>query len=125
MPSLIDPGLSHSQVDVAANYLKNVRANGTNGRTLVLKLAGSNLTNANLNSVIGYLTTSHGSSGSGDSAFTVAGFGTADGSAFVSGDTDTVYLLVQGTGDVTVATADMGIGGLTITVEAIFQDNYL
>lgn len=118
MPSLIG-------TTVTNNYLKNVRANGTNGRTLVLKLAGSNLTNDDLNSVIGYLTTSHGSNGSGDSAFTVAGLGLADGGAFSSGVTDTVFLLVQGTGDVTVATADMGIAGLTITVEAIFQDNYL
>ncbi len=118
MPSLIGS-------TVTANYLKNVRSNGTNGRTLVLKLAGTDLTDANLNSVIGYLTTAHGVNGSGDSAFTVAGIATADGSAFVSGTTDTLFLLVQGTGDVTVATADMGIGGLTITVEAVFQDNYL
>jgi hypothetical protein len=118
MPSLIGS-------TVTANYLKNVRANGTNGRTLVLKLAGTNLTDANLNSVIGYLTTAHGVAGSGDSAFTVAGFGTADGSAFVSGTTDTVYILAQGTGDTTVGDLDMGISGLTITVEAVFQDNYL
>ena len=116
MPSLLG-------TTVTANYLKNVRANGLNGRTLILKLAGTNLTDDDLNSVIGYLTTSHGSAGTGDSAFTVAGTGTADGSAFVSGTTDTVFLAVQGTGDVTVATADMGISGLTITVEAVFADN--
>lgn len=118
MPSLVGTYITN-------NYLKNVRANGTNGRTLVLKLAGTDLTNDDLNSVIGYLTTPHGSDGSGDSAFTIAGLGLANGGAFVSGTTDTVYLLVQGTGDVTVATADMGISGLTITIEAIFQDNYV
>jgi len=91
------------------------------GRELVVKLAGSNLTDANLYEVYNYLTTAHGSNGSGDSAFTVAGFGTADGTPFVSGTTDTVYFRLQGTGDVTVATADMGIAGLTITVEAVFQ----
>ena len=90
------------------------------GRTLILKLAGTNLTHDDLESVVNYITTSHGSNGSGDSAFTVAGVGTANGSAFVSGTTDTVFLKVQGTGDITVATADMGISGLTITVEAIF-----
>jgi hypothetical protein len=104
----------------ANNYLKHSIATSDAGRTLILKLAGTNLTDADLQSVIGYITTSHGSGGSGDSAFTVAGLGTADGSAFVSGTTDTVYLKVQGTGDITVATADMGISGLTITVEAIF-----
>ena len=118
MPSLIG-------TTVTTNYLKNVRANGTNGRTLVLKLAGTDLTNDDLNSVIGYLTTAHGSNGTGDSAFTIAGIATATGAAFVSGTTDTLFILAQGTGDVTVATADMAISGLTITVEAVFQDNYL
>ena len=118
MPSLIGTYITN-------NYLKNVRSNGTNGRTLVLKLAGTDLTNDDLNSVIGYLTTSHGVDGAGDSAFTIAGIATATGAAFVSGTTDTLFLLVQGTGDVTVATADMGVAGLTITVEAVFQDNYL
>ena len=110
---------------VAASYLpannyKPAISTSDAGRTLILKLAGTNLTDANLLAVIGYITTSHGVDGAGDSAFTVAGVGTADGTAFESGVTDTVYLKVQGTGDITVATADMGIGGLTITVEAIF-----
>jgi hypothetical protein len=90
------------------------------GRTLILKLAGTNLTHANLEEVVQYITTSHGVNGSGDSAFVVAGVGTADGSAFVSGTTDTVFLKIQGTGDITVATADQAVAGLTITVEAIF-----
>lgn len=109
---------------VANNYAKNVRANGLGPRTLVLKLAGTNLTDDDLNSVIAYITTSHGSNGSGDSAFTIAGLSGASGAAFVSGVTDTVYLAIQGTGDITVATADQGISGLTITVEAIFDQNY-
>ena len=107
---------------VASNYNKFSNSNGTNGRTLILKLAGTNLTDADLKAVEGYITSAHGVSGSGDSAFTVAGFGTADGSAFVSGTTDTVYMAIQGTGDITVADADMGISGLTITVEAVFVD---
>ena len=90
------------------------------GRTLILKLAGTNLTHADLESVANYITTAHGANGSGDSAFTIAGVGTADGSAFVSGTTDTVFFKIQGTGDITVATADQAISGLTITVEAIF-----
>lgn len=111
---------------VAANYLKNTRANGLGPRTLILKLAGTDLTNDDLNSVIGYITTSHGSGtpSTGDSAFVVAGLSGVAGAAFVSGTTDTVYLAIQGTGDITVATADMGISGLTITVEAVFDQNY-
>jgi hypothetical protein len=103
-----------------ANTLKNVINQADVGRELIVKLAGTNLTDANLNAVIGYITTSHGSAGAGDSAFTVAAVGTADGTAFESGVTDTVFLRVQGTGDLTVGTADQGIGGLTVTIEAIF-----
>jgi hypothetical protein len=103
-----------------ANNYKHAISTSDAGRTLILKLAGTNLTDANLLAVIGYITTSQGVAGAGDSAFTVAGVGTADGTAFESGVTDTVYLKVQGTGDITVATADMSVGGLTITVEAIF-----
>jgi hypothetical protein len=103
-----------------ANALKNVINQADVGRELIVKLAGTNLTNANLNSVIAYITTSQGVNGAGDSAFTVAAVGTADGTAFESGVTDTVFLRVQGTGDLTVGTADQGIGGLTVTIEAIF-----
>ena len=105
---------------VANNYNKFNIENGTNGRTLILKLAGSNLTHANLKKVENYITSAHGSAGTGDSAFTIAGFGTADGSAFVSGETDTVFLAVQGTGALTVADADAGVANLTVTIEAVF-----
>jgi hypothetical protein len=111
---------------VAASYLpannyKHGISTSDAGTTIIVSLAGTNLTDANLSSVIAYLTTSHGSSGSGDSAFTVAGVGTVDGSAFVSGTTDTVFLKIQGTGDYTAATADQEIGGLTVSTIAIFK----
>ena len=103
-----------------SNYLKHVINQADVGRELILKLAGTNLTDANLESVTRYITTSHGVAGAGDSAFVVAAIGTADGSAFESGVTDTVFMRVQGTGDLTVGTADQGIAGLTVTIEAIF-----
>ena len=125
MPSLIGAD-SGSGVNVAANYLKNVRANGTNGRTLVISISKTNLTDTELNTIVNYMTTTHGSGGSGDSAFTVAGFGTADGSAFVSGTTDVVYVLLQGTGDYTVDSSDAhGVTGAATALVAVFQDNYL
>ena len=116
---------SNAGAGIAASYLpannyKNVINQADVGRELIVKLAGTNLTDANLNSVIAYITTSHGTNGSGDSAFVVAAVGTADGTAFESGVTDTVFLRVQGTGDLTVGTADQSIGGLTVTIEAIF-----
>ena len=118
---------SNAGAGIAASYLpannyKFVINQADVGRELIVKVYDSNsaLTDATLGQVIAYLTTSHGSSGSGDSAFTVAAVGTADGSAFVSGTTDTVFLRVQGTGDVTVATADMAISGIAVSIEAIF-----
>ena len=120
MPSLLTGVSSY----VTNNYLKSVRANGLGPRTLIVKLAGSNLTNDNVNAVIAYLTTAHGDGGEGDSAFTVAGFSAAGGGAFESGVTDTVYLALQGTGDFNAGVADQGIGSLTVSVEAIFDQNY-
>lgn len=111
-----------AQMDNAniVNWKKYGISTSDAGRTLILKLAGTDLTHANLEAVAQYITTAHGVNGSGDSAFTIAGVGTANGSAFVSGTTDTVFFKIQGTGDITVATADMEIAGLTLTVEAIF-----
>lgn len=106
---------------IASNFQKFSISQSDAGRELVLKLAGTNLTNADLLAVYNYITTAHGVAGSGDSAFTVAAIGTVDGTPFVSGTTDDVFLRVQGTGDLTLATADMGISGLTITTVAVFQ----
>ena len=111
-------------VQTAANFGKFAINQADVGRELIVKVArtegNGGVTGAVLKAVINYITTSHGSAGTGDSAFVVAAVGTADGTPFVSGTTDTVFLRVQGTGDLTVATADMGISGLTVTIEAIF-----
>ncbi len=111
------------------NYEKNVINQADVGRELIVKIASdSTINNAELNAAIARITTSQGSAGSGDSAFTVAAVGTANGSAFVSGTTATVFLRVQGTGDLTVASvksaAEGAVGGgsgtFTVSIEAIF-----
>lgn len=118
MPSL-------TATTVAANYLKNVRANGLGPRTLIVSVAKSGgISNANLNTIINYMTTSHGQDGAGDSAFVVAGLAAAAGAAFVADSTETVYLALQGTGDLTVADADCGISGYTVALVAAFDQNY-
>ena len=109
------------ETTVGANYLKNFNSQSDVGRELVVSVAKTGgITDANLNSIINYITTSHGSNGTGDSAFVVAALGTADGSAFVAGTTETVYLRIQGTGNLTVATADMEISGYTVAKIAEF-----
>ena len=103
-----------------ANALKHVINQADVGRELIVKIAKSNMTDTELNAYIQYITTSHGSAGSGDSAFVVAAVGTADGSAFESGVTDNVFLRVQGTGTLTVATIEALTGTPTVTIPAIF-----
>lgn len=127
MPSSLD--VTVGATTVGANYLKHVINQADVGRELIVKIASSGTINdAELNAAIRRITTSQGSGGSGDSAFTVAAVGTADGSAFVSGTTATVYLRCQGTGALTVAdvksAAEAAVGGgagtFTVSVEAIF-----
>jgi hypothetical protein len=94
------------------------------GRELLVKFVLTDMTDANLLAFYRAITLSGGVAGvlpanTGD-AFTVAAFGTADGSAFISGTTDTVFFRVQGTG--TFSTVDAAAGtGATVTVEAVFQ----
>lgn len=105
------------------NFGKHVINQADVGRELIVKVALSNMTDANVTAIRNAITLAGGSAGSlpsntGD-AFTVAAIGTADGSAFVSGTTDVVYMRVQGTG--TFDTTDAAAGtGATVTVEATF-----
>jgi len=112
-----------------ANALKHVINQADVGRELIVKISGNaGMIQVELDAAIQYITTSHGSSGSGDSAFVVAALGTADGSAFVSGTTTDVFLRCQGTGDLTVASVKAAAEGVTggnattftVTIPAIF-----
>ena len=121
MPSVIN-------TTVGANYLKNVKANGLGPRTLIVTLSKTNITNDEVNAAIQKITTAHGSNGTGDSAFVVAGLSsdqTVNGKTlqFVSGTSDVVYLALQGTGDVTVG-SDFGATGVTAAIVATFDQNY-
>lgn len=111
---------------LGANALKHSIATSDAGRTLIVSVTKSNITNTELNTIINYMTTSHGSGtpSTGDSAFTVAGVGTADGSAFVSGTTDVVFLRLQGTGDYTVDASDAhGVTGAATAIVAVFTQS--
>ena len=110
---------------VAANYGKHVINQADVGRELIVKVALTNMTNANVTAIRNAITLPGGSGGTlpadtGD-AFTVAAIGTADGSAFVSGTTDVVFLRAQGTGTYTADASDAhGVTGAVTTIEAIF-----
>lgn len=102
------------------NYNKFAISQSDVGRELVVKFSATNMTNAQVLDWVRYLTTSHGASGSGDSAFTVAAIGTADGSAFVSGTTDVILMRLQGTGSFTDATVEALSGTPTVDIVAVF-----
>ena len=126
MPSLIG-------TDIAANYLKNVKSQSGVGKEFIISIARSTgnggVTDAVINDVVAYLTMPHGT-GDGvtqsDHAFTVGAIGTADGAALTNTDaTELVYMRMQGTGDFTEATAQVGMSGaltnVTVAKVCVFE----
>lgn len=111
-------------VTLTTNFGKHVINQADVGRELIVKFVKANMTDANVTAYRNAITLAGGSGGTlqsnqGD-AFTVAAIGTADGSAFVSGTTGTIYMRVQGTGTFDLTDAAAGVGGTTVTVEAVF-----
>ncbi len=102
------------------NYEKMVISQADVGRELIVSASKTDMTNAELKAARAQLTLAGGSgTGSdvnGPDAFTVAAFGTADGTAFVSGTTDVVYFRLQGTGTPDTTT----IGGVVLAIVAVF-----
>ena len=105
-------------VTFGANSLKHVINQADVGRELIIKIAKTNITDTELNTIISAISST---GGSGADAFVVAAVGTADGSAFVSGTTDVVFLRAQGTGTYTDDASNAhGVTGAVTTTEAIF-----
>jgi hypothetical protein len=110
---------------VAANFNKHVISQSDAGHELVVKVALTDMTDANLKAIYNAITLAGGSGNGSDTdgpdAFTVAGFGTANGAAFVSGTTDVVFFRVQGSGGTFNTTTAAAGTGATVTVEAVFK----
>tara|TARA_R110000868_G_scaffold23092_2_gene93811 strand:+ start:1588 stop:1950 length:363 start_codon:yes stop_codon:yes gene_type:complete len=104
---------------IAANFQKHVISQSGVGRELIVKVAKTNMTDSELNTIIHEITVT---GGAGADAFTIGGLGTATGAAFVSGTTDVVFLRLQGTGTYTAdGTNAHGVADAVTTIEAIFQ----
>jgi len=116
---------------VGANYEKHVIANGLPGRTLIIKLEDSNMTDAELKASIAYLTTAGGSGNGSDTdgpdAGSIVGLTTSTG-AFESGVSDDVTLAVTTTTTRAAATIKSDLEALagvtTATVLADFDQKY-
>lgn len=105
----------------AANY-KTAAGNGLGPRTRIIQLAKSNMTQAELDAAITYL--SRGDVAGTNDAHTVAGISVlTESGVFTSGVTDAVQVAIQGTGAFTAA-SDFGDGstGVTSSLVADFID---
>ena len=102
---------------LADNYEQVVAANGLGPKTLIVSItdSGDAVANDDLVSIINYMTSSHGSAGTGDSAFSVAGI------SGVPGTDQVIYVALQGTGTLTVADADMGVANTAVAIVATFD----
>lgn len=99
------------------NVNKKVTAgNGLGGRTRIISLSKTDISQAEMDAVIQALTFG-GVSGT-DDAVSVAGIST-----FVAGTTDVVHVAVQGTGVLTPAASYLGVTGVTMALVATFDQN--
>jgi len=106
---------------IAAAYApankKAKSGNGIAGRTRIINLAKSNLTQAELDAAIAYIQLGE-TSGTQD-AHTVVGVSClTESGVFTPGTTDDVQIAIQGTGVLTVG-ADFGIGATGVTASLL------
>jgi hypothetical protein len=111
-------GAQIAAANAAANK-KVVAGQGIAGRTRIINLAKSNMTQAELEAAILYLQT--GEVAGTNDAHTVVGVSclTEDG-VFTSGTTDAVQIAIQGTGVCTIG-ADFGVGSTGVTASLIAE----
>ena len=96
--------------------------NGLGPKTLIVSMSKTNITQAELNSIVQALGNAGGDGSGTDTggpdAFVVAGI-----SAFTAGVTDVVYLALKGTGTFTEGSDFGGVTGVTSAIVATFDQN--
>lgn len=105
--------------DIIANYNQVGNVNGLGPQTRIYNAAKNNMTTAQVNTLIKGMMA--GFTKGTDDAVTIAGLGTADGSAFESGVTDNIQIAVQGTGVITTG-ANWNGTGFTLSLLSVFKD---
>lgn len=113
-------GLVIGATTVGANFNKFSNAQSDVGRELIISASKTDITHDDLVLVYAQLTLTDGDGTGADfdgpDAFTLSSIGTADGTPFVSGTTDVVFLKAQGTGTPDLTT----VSGVTLAVVATF-----
>jgi len=88
--------------------------NGLGGRTTIVNIAKTNITSAELGTILTDMQFD---------GFAVAGVATADGSAFSTGVTDNVQIALQSTAEYSAEGSNAhGVTGAVTTVLSIFKD---
>ena len=106
-----------------ANLTAGNDTQGLAGRTLIVNIAKTDITAAELSTIVTYIQAGKRITGADTTsdAFVVAGITTPTGAAFVSGTTDNVVLALQGTGTFTTdASNAYGVSGAATTILADF-----
>ena len=106
-----------------ANLTAGNDTQGLAGRTLIVNIAKTDITAAELSTIVTYIQAGKRTTGADTTsdAFVVAGITTPTGAAFVSGTTDNVVLALQGTGTFTTDASDAyGVTGAATTILADF-----
>jgi hypothetical protein len=107
----------------SANLTAGNDTQGLAGRTLIVNIAKTDITAAELSTIVTYIQAGKRTTGADTTsdAFVVAGITTPTGAAFVSGTTDNVVLALQGTGTFTTDASDAyGVTGAATTILADF-----
>ena len=110
---------------VAANYEK-FNAFTSLGRTVIVRLEGTDITDAQMQEVVAALADSNGDGAGALAADSSDAFTVAAMTTFVGGTTDDVYLAIQGTGVTTGIKAELEAttGVTTATVVADFDQTF-
>jgi hypothetical protein len=115
MPSIISTTVGSTTV--GANYAVTKAGQGIAGRTRIINLAKTNMTQAELDAAILYLQT--GETSGTDDAHTVVGISVlTESGVFTSGTTDAVQVAIQGTGVCTMG-SNFGVGSTGITASLL------
>ena len=105
---------------LTSNYNKMSKSSGLAGKIFVVKVAKTNMTDAEVNTIVKGIEA--GNVNATDDAGTIVGMGTANGSAFQSGTTDVLFLHIQTTGTITADGSNAyGVTGAVTTIENIVE----
>jgi len=100
---------------------KTKASNGLGGKTRIINLANANMTQAELDAAVLFLSAG-GVAGTND-AHTIAGVSVlTESGVFTTGVTDAVQVAIQGTGAFTAAADFGGVTGTTSSLLATFEE---